>query len=102
MIASIDKDLFIKRYAFGFLEHYIKAVKNNQKIEESSVIIDFIKYLKKLNIKSSELFCYVLTFKASLIDFAFKLEIQSIGVFEKIVYYFEGIFQLFWIYIQNQ
>ena len=30
---SIDKDLFIKRYAFGFLEHYIKAVKNKQKIE---------------------------------------------------------------------
>ena len=89
---SIDKDLFIKRYAFGFLEHYIKAVKNNQKIEESSVIIDFIKYLKKLNIKSSELFLLCSAFKTSLIDFAFKLEIQSIELFEKIVYYFEGIF----------
>ena len=89
---SIDKDLFIKRYAFGFVEHYIKAVRNNQKIEDCSVIIDFIKYLKKLNIKSSELFLLCSAFKTSLIDFAFKLEIQSIELFEKIVYYFEGIF----------
>ena len=89
---SIDKDLFVKRYAFGFVEHYIKAVRNNQKVENCSVIIDFIKYLKKQNIKSSELFLLCLEFKSSLIDFAYKLEVQSLDLIEKIVSYFEEIF----------
>ena len=50
---SIDKDLFIKRYAFGVIEHYIQVVRNQEKVENSVVIMDFIKYLKKQNIKSS-------------------------------------------------
>jgi PAS domain S-box-containing protein len=89
---DIDKDLFVKRYAFGFIEYYIQVVKNNQKIENCPVIIDFIKYIKKQNIKSSELFLLCSGFKNSLIDFAFKLEILSVDLIEKIVYYFEEIF----------
>ena len=42
---TIDKDLFVKRYAFGVIEHYIQVVKNDEKVENCPVIIDFIKYL---------------------------------------------------------
>ena len=89
---SIDKDLFIKRYAFGVIEHYIQVVRNQEKVENSVVIMDFIKYLKKQNIKSSELFLLCSCFKSALIDFAFELNIQSKELIEKIVFYFEGIF----------
>ncbi len=89
---SIDKDLFVKRYAFGVIEHYIQVVKENQKIENCPVIIDFIKYLKKQNIKASELFLLCSAFKSALVDFVFKLNIQSIELIEKIVYYFENNF----------
>ena len=89
---SIDKDLFVKRYAFGFIEYYIQVVINNKKIENSSVIIDFIKYLKKQNLKFNELFLLCTAFKNSLIDFSVKLEVQSIELSEKIVQYFENIF----------
>jgi PAS domain S-box-containing protein len=89
---SIDKDLFVKRYAFGFIEYYIQVVINNKKIENSPVIIDFIKYLKKQNLKFNELFLLCTAFKNSLIDFSVKLEVQSIELSEKIVQYFENIF----------
>ena len=65
---SIDKDLFIKRYAFGVIEHYIQVVKNDEKVENCPVIIDFIKYLKKQNIKASELFLLCSAFKNALIE----------------------------------
>ena len=89
---TIDKDLFVKRYAFGVIEHYIQVVKNDEKVENCPVIIDFIKYLKKQNIKASELFLLCSAFKNALIDFTFKLSIQSVELIEKIVFYFENSF----------
>ncbi|MDD2887866.1 MAG: PAS domain-containing sensor histidine kinase [Aliarcobacter sp.] len=89
---SIDKDLFVKRYAFGVIEHYIQVVKKQEKIENCPVIMDFIKYLKKQNIKSSELFLLCSSFKSALVDYAFKLNIQSVELLERIVYYFEENF----------
>ena len=89
---NIDRDFFLKRYAFGVIEHYIQVVKNDEKVENCPVIIDFIKYLKKQNIKASELFLLCSAFKSALVDFVFKLNIQSIELIEKIVYYFENNF----------
>ncbi len=89
---SIDKDLFVKRYAFGVIEHYIQVIKKQEKIENCPVIMDFIKYLKKQNIKSSELFLLCSSFKSALVDYAFKLNIQSVELIEQIVYYFEENF----------
>ena len=89
---SINKDLFVKRYAFGVIEHYIQVVKKQEKIENCPVVIDFIKYLKKQNIKASELFLLCSAFKSALVDFVFKLNIQSIELIEKIVYFFENNF----------
>ena len=79
---SINKDLFVKRYAFGVIEHYIQVVKKQEKIENCPVVIDFIKYLKKQNIKASELFLLCSAFKSALVDFVFKLNIQSIELIE--------------------
>ena len=89
---SIDKDLFVKRYAFGVIEHYIQVVKKQEKVENCPVVIDFIKYLKKQNIKASELFLLCSSFKSALVDYAFKLDIQSVELIEQIVYYFEENF----------
>jgi PAS domain S-box-containing protein len=89
---SIDKDLFVKRYAFGVIEHHIQVVKKQEKIENCPVVIDFIKYLKKQNIKASELFLLCSSFKSALVDYAFKLDIQSVELIEQIVYYFEENF----------
>jgi PAS domain S-box-containing protein len=89
---SIDKDLFVKRYAFGVIEHYIQVVKKQEKIENCPVIMDFIKYLKKQNLKSSELFLLCSSFKSALVEYAFKLNIQSVELIERIVYYFEENF----------
>lgn len=89
---SIDKDLLIKRYAFGVIENYIHLVRNKEKIENCPIIIDFIKYLKKQNIKYSEFFLLYSTFKNALINFAIKLNIQSLELLEQIDYYFEKNF----------
>lgn len=89
---SINEDLFIKRYSFGVLEHYILVIKKDDKTENSAVIIDFLKYLKKQNLKVTELFTLFFGFKDSLINFAFKMELQTLELVEKINFYFEKIF----------
>jgi PAS domain S-box-containing protein len=89
---SIDKDLLIKRYAFGVIENYIHLVKNKEKIENCPIIIDYIKYLKKQNIKYNDFFLLYSTFKNALIDFSIKANVQSIELFEQIDYYFEKNF----------
>ena len=45
----IDKDLLIKRYAFGVIENYIHLVKKDENVGNCPIVMDFIKYLKKLN-----------------------------------------------------
>ena len=89
---SINEELFIKRYSFGFLEHYIKTVKNDEKTQNCAVVIDFLKYLKKLNLRANELFVLFLAFKDSLVDFAFKTENQSLDLLQEINFYFSKIF----------
>lgn len=89
---SINEDLLIKRYCFGVVEHYILAIKNNEKTQNSTVMIDFIKYLKKQNLKVAELYLLFSPFKESLIDFAFKMQSADLILFQEINTYFEEIF----------
>jgi PAS domain S-box-containing protein len=91
---SIDENIFIKRYSFGVIEHYINVVKNNEETEKNHVIIDFLKYLKKQNLKVNELFLLFSAFKDSLINFAFKMEVSSLELFQEINSYFESIFSI--------
>ena len=74
---SLDENLLIKRYAFALLEYYILVVRNNEKSKSNYAIIDFIKYLKKHNIKINEFFLLFLAFKDALIDFANNERIKS-------------------------
>ena len=89
---SINEDLLVKRYSFGFLEHYLLVIKNDEKTQNCPVVMDFLKYLKKQNLRVNELFTLFSAFKESLIDFAFKMQLQNFELFEKINFYFEKIF----------
>ena len=89
---SINEELFIKRYSFGFLEHYIKTIKNDEKTQNSAVVIDFLKYLKKQNLGVNELFVLFIAFKDALVDFAFKNQNQSLELFQEINFYFQKVF----------
>ncbi|MBP7769945.1 MAG: PAS domain-containing sensor histidine kinase [Aliarcobacter sp.] len=89
---SINEDLLIKRYCFGVIEQYILLIKNNEKTQNSLVIIDFLKYLKKQNLKISELFLLFSPFKKALIEFSFKTQIQTLELIEEINNYFERFF----------
>ena len=42
---SINEDLLVKRYSFGFLEHYLLVIKNDEKTQNCPVVMDFLKYL---------------------------------------------------------
>ena len=57
---SIDKDLFVKRYAFGVIEHYIHLV-NNENVKLSSNY--FYKIFENKILKSKNFFCYSLILK---------------------------------------
>src|SRR5574344_1067835 len=74
---SLDETLIIKRYAFALLEYYILVVKDNEKSKNNLAIIDFIKYLKKHNIKINEFFLLFLAFKDALIDFSNNEKVKS-------------------------
>jgi PAS domain S-box-containing protein len=91
-VYSINEELFIKRYSFGFLEHYIRLIRNDEKTQNSVVVIDFLKYLKKQNLRANELFVLFSAFKNSLVDFAFKSESQSLELVKEISFYFEKVF----------
>ena len=53
---KIDKELFIRRYSFGVIEHFIQVIKKEEETEKSHAIVDFLRYLKKQNLKPNELF----------------------------------------------
>ena len=74
---SIDENLFIRRYSFAVLEHFIQLTKKDEKTEKNSLVIDFLKYLKKLNLKINELFLLFSAFRDSLVDFSFEKELYS-------------------------
>lgn len=88
---SLDENLLIKRYAFALLEYYILVVRNNEKSKSNYAIIDFIKYLKKHNIKINEFFLLFLAFKDALIDFANNEKIKSSFLEKRVDFYFKTI-----------
>ena len=53
---ELDENLFIRRYSFAVVEHFILVIKKDEKTEKNSAVIDFLKYLKKQNFKINELF----------------------------------------------
>lgn len=89
---ALDEKLFIKRYSFALIEYYILVVKDIEKSKNNYAIIDFIKYLKKHNIKINEFFLLFASFKDALIDFSLNLQTKSTFLQDRIDYYFKIIF----------
>jgi NifU-like protein involved in Fe-S cluster formation len=89
---SLDETLIIKRYAFALLEYYILVVKDNEKSKNNLAIIDFIKYLKKHNIKINEFFLLFLAFKDALIDFSNNEKVKSTFLEKRVDFYIKTKF----------
>lgn len=90
--SSIDEDLFIKRYSFGVIEHYINIIKKDEEIEKSHSLIDFLRYLKKQNLKASEIFLLFSAFKESLIEFKITLNEDDTKLEKVITIYYDRFF----------
>jgi PAS domain S-box-containing protein len=92
---KIDKELFIKRYAFGLLDYYIEMINNDCKIKESVIINDFLKYLYKHHIKIEQLLILLLAFKNAVIEYIIEIHSESLEIISEINYYFDDSFKLF-------
>ena len=66
---KIDKEIFIKRYAFGLLDYYIDLISENITIGKSLSTNDFLNYLNKQDVKPEELFILCTGLKNALLEF---------------------------------
>lgn len=87
---DLDKDIFVKRYAFGVLDHYIDIIKFDKKEYDCPTIIDFLKYLKKYDVRANHLFLICTAFKNAIIEYIFKIvDNPSFLLIEEMNRYFE-------------
>ena len=94
-VRKIDKELFIKRYAFGFLDYYIEIITDNMKIGQSSSMNDFLNYLNKQHVKPEELFILCSGFKNALLEYLIELNMNNLEISNDINKLFEKIFANF-------
>ena len=92
---KIDKELFIKRYAFGLLDYYIDLISENITIGESSSTNDFLSYLNKQNVKPEELFIICSGLKNALLEFLNNLNLNSLEISNDLNQIFENFFTNF-------
>ena len=86
---ELDKEIFIKRYAFGVLDHYIDVIKNDKEDFNCPVIIDFLKYLKKYDVRANHLFLICSAFKNALIEYMYEFDKPSLEIIKELNRYFE-------------
>ena len=90
---KIDKELFIKRYAFSLLDYYIDLVSEKTRLEDkASSINDFLNYLSKQGVKSEELYILFITLKSAILEYLDKLNINTFEVYKEVNQLFEEIF----------
>jgi PAS domain S-box-containing protein len=92
---KIDKELFIKRYAFGLLDYYIDLINGNIEIGKSSSMNDFLNYLNKQQVKSEELFILSKGFKNALLEYLCELNSNSLEISNEVNELSERIFTNF-------
>ena len=92
---KMDKELFIKRYAFGLLDYYIEMISIDSKIEKSEIINDFLKYLYKHHIEIEQLLVLLLAFKNAVIEYINEIHTENLALITEINYYFDDSFKLF-------
>ncbi len=94
-IRKINKELFIKRYAFGLLDYYIDLISENTIIGKSSSSNDFLNYLNKQNVHPEELYTLCSELKNALLEFLTELNSNSIEISNDLNTLFEKIFTNF-------
>jgi PAS domain S-box-containing protein len=91
-IHKLNEDIIIKRYAIAVWDYYFNCVVHKNQAGVSTLVIDFIKYLKKHELKSYELFIVYSAFKNSIIEYCYKHDYHSLEIIKDINDYFEQIF----------
>ena len=92
---KIDKEIFIKRYAFGLLDYYIDLISENITIGKSLSTNDFLNYLNKQDVKPEELFILCTGLKNALLEFLNELNLNSLEISNDLNILFEKIFNDF-------
>lgn len=92
LIHDLNEDIIIKRYAIAVWDYYFNCVVHKNQAGVSTLVIDFIKYLKKHELKSYELFIVYSAFKNSIIEYCYKHDYHSLEIIKDINDYFEQIF----------
>jgi len=89
---KIDKELFIKRYAFGLLYYYIDLISENIVIGKSSSTNDFLNYLNKQDVKAEELFILCSGLRSALLQYLNELNLNSLEITNELNKLFDLIF----------
>ena len=89
---KIDKELFIKRYAFGLLDYYIDLISEKITLNQTSSINDFLKYLSKQSVKPEELYILFISLKNSMLEHLNKSNVISLEISNELNQLSEKIF----------
>ncbi len=89
---SIEKDFFVKRFADGVFNYFMRVIAEEVKIGECPVMEQFLHFLKDVDITSQELFEICTHFKRSMIDFSFQHGFVSQDLFNAVTHIFDQNF----------
>ena len=89
---NVEKDIFIKNYAFSILNYYIGVVHGEKKIGDCPVIDKLLEYLRTKNIRTEDLFIICSGFKNAMINFTYENNINSKEMNSDINHIFEKNF----------
>ncbi len=89
---ELNEEIIKKRYAIAVWDYYLNSVTNQNQAGVSSIVVDFIKYLKKHKLKSYELFIVYSAFKNSIVEYCYEKQFHSLEIIKDINDYFEDIF----------
>ena len=93
-LKKVNKELFVKRYAFAILEHFIYIIEHEKITNNNSEVKDFLQYLRKKKIDINELFTLYINFKNAIIHFFKHEEVLNLEIINEIDNLFEKYFEL--------
>jgi PAS domain S-box-containing protein len=91
---SLDKQIFIKKYAFDILNYYLKVIKGDKYIGECPCLKQFISYLNDKNITTEDLFIICVGLKNSFLKIIHESNIASLKIEKELNYLYEENFQI--------
>ncbi len=90
---NIQKEVFIKNYAFGIFDYYVGVIEGTCQIGDCPVIEKLLIFLKDKDIGTSELFVLCAGFKNALIEFMYETHINTLEIQKEIIYIYERNFE---------